>query len=218
MPYAVHAFAVQARLVGKHHSRQQRLAVEVLAYVLRPLVHTEIEAYSVTGAVPEIAQRAPQRHTGGGVDLAAGGPLREHGHRQAYHTLEHQGVVLHLQTGTRSKRHGAGDVRSAEDILSAGIHQIEAPARQLGRTHARSQIVRQGGIGAAGGYIPETVAAVARNLRPQRRKALRGLPLRHATVGRLPFEPVEELLHCHSVLEAGLPQRGDLHVVLHGLP
>ena len=76
----------------------------------------------------------------------------------------------------------------------------------------------QGGIGAAGGYIPETVAAVARNLRPQRRKALRGLPLRHATAGRLPFEPVEELLHSHSVLEAGLPQRGDLHVVLHGLP
>ena len=59
MPYAVHALAIDAGLVGANHAGEERLRVEVLADVLRPLVNVEVEAHAVAGAVAEVAAGFP---------------------------------------------------------------------------------------------------------------------------------------------------------------
>ena len=56
---AILTLAVYSWLVGSYHTRNQWLAVEVLADILRTFVDVEIESYSVTGPMAEIALRGP---------------------------------------------------------------------------------------------------------------------------------------------------------------
>lgn len=55
MTNPVAAFPVYSRLIGRDHSGQESLAVEILPDVLGPLVDIEIKAHAVAGPVAEVA-------------------------------------------------------------------------------------------------------------------------------------------------------------------
>ena len=78
MTYAVLALPVYSRLIGSYHSGHQRLAVEVLADILRTFVDIEVEPYTVACPVAEIAFGGPERFTGKGIDLATCRSTREY--------------------------------------------------------------------------------------------------------------------------------------------
>jgi hypothetical protein len=84
---AVFAGLVIAGFVGEDHARAQRLGraaagVERLGDTLRPLMHRQIGAHAVAGAVRVIQPRFPQRAAREPVELAAGGAGREDRRRQ----------------------------------------------------------------------------------------------------------------------------------------
>ena len=59
MTDAMHAFAVDCRLVGSEHSRKQRLWIRLETDALRTLMNAKIESYSMTGAVTEVPVGPP---------------------------------------------------------------------------------------------------------------------------------------------------------------
>lgn len=70
---AVLALTVYSRLVGSNHSRNQRLAVEILPDVLRPFVDVEIESHPMARSVAEIALGSPEWLASQCINLAASG-------------------------------------------------------------------------------------------------------------------------------------------------
>ena len=119
MADSVHALTVEAWLVRCDHARKKRLGIVLVAYALRAFVDAEIVADSVARAVAEIALGAPERHTGKGIDLAAGRSLREDGHGQIDHTLENEGVILFLKRCAWAHRHCPRDVGRTGKVLAA---------------------------------------------------------------------------------------------------
>lgn len=63
MSYAVHAFPVNTRFIGRYHSRKKRLGIEVVPDFLRAFMDIQEKAYSVSCAVPEISLVFPERST-----------------------------------------------------------------------------------------------------------------------------------------------------------
>ena len=165
---AVLAFPIYAWLIRGHHSRQQRLGIEVLAYVLRAFVHTEIETHSVASAVTEITPGFPEGLAGKYIQLTTGSTLGKNRGGEFNHTLEHQSVVLLFKRSAGSKGNGAGDIRGAGKILASGIHQIQASRFQLPGTFGRGDIMRQGGRWPIGRNVFKTLSPVAVDLSPER--------------------------------------------------
>ena len=83
VPDAVHALAVYAGFIGGDHAGLQRLGVEVLPDIVRPLMYAQEETYAVPRSVAEVAFMPPQGLAGQGIDLAPGRSAREHRHGQA---------------------------------------------------------------------------------------------------------------------------------------
>lgn len=80
MTDAVHAFTIKSRLVGGDHARQERLGIILITDALRPFVNTKVVAYTVTGAVTEVASSLPERHSGNGVYLTSCSSARKDSH------------------------------------------------------------------------------------------------------------------------------------------
>ena len=125
MPHTMLAFPVHPRFIGSHHSRQQRLGIEILPYVLRAFMHSEIETHSVACTVSEVPPVLPQRIPGQYIQLASRRTFREYCHGQIYHSAKYQSIVLFFQIRTFPHRDGSGNVGRPEKILAPGIHQIE---------------------------------------------------------------------------------------------
>ena len=54
--YAVHAFPVNTRFIGRYHPREKRLGIEVVHEYLREVMDIQEEAYGMSCAVPEITR------------------------------------------------------------------------------------------------------------------------------------------------------------------
>ena len=189
--HTVHTLAIDARLIRSDHSRGNRYALEVLAYVLRPFVNSEEEADAVTGAVTVIAAHMPERNPGERVKLAACGSPRENSHCQTYMALEHKGIILLLEHSARSERHGAGDIRGAVHILPAAVAKIQAARFKHWRSYPRSDVVRQCSRCAIGRNGLKAVPAIARNLSPEAAQLDSSIPFAYGNaVGKAAFEPV----------------------------
>ena len=216
MADAVHAFAVEAGLVGDNHAGLQGLGVEVLAHILRAFVRRKEEAHAVAGTVTKVALGPPERFAGQGVYLASGRSAREQGHGQADVPLQYQRVVFPLQRRAGAEGYRAGDVRGAKQVLPAGVYQIQAVRFQESRPRMRRDIVRKGCGRPVSRYGFKTVFPVTGHLRAEPAQFQGSLPLIHgADMAR---NPVQELLHDKAILQMRFPHALYLDRVLHGLP
>ena len=97
-----------------------------LGDALRALVHAEIGADAVAGAVVVVEADLPQRAARKRVELRAGGARRESAHSASAMWPFSTRVKRSRISGARlADRDGAGDVGGAVEILRAGIDQIE---------------------------------------------------------------------------------------------
>ncbi len=116
----------------------QRHAVGQLGDPLRPLVHAEVGADAVAGAVVVVEAGGPQRRAGQGVEGRAGGAGREAHAGQRQVALQHQGEALAHLGGRLADGDRAGDVGRAVQVLGAGIDQQQRAGLQLLRPAAGS--------------------------------------------------------------------------------
>ena len=130
--------------------------------------------------------------------------------------FEHQGVVFPFKGGAGPQRNGAGDVGGPEEVLAAGIRQVQPVRLQQQRALLRCHIVRQGGRRPVGRYRLETVSLVTGHPGPDRAQIPGGLPLVH--LSGTGAEPIKELLHHQAVLHMGFPHAFHFHRILDGLP
>ena len=122
---AIGAGFVIAGLVRDDHARQQGLDARRLGDALRPLVHAEIAADPVPGAVVVVEPLLPQPMAGKGVELGPGRPFRKAREGQRDMALQHPGkAVAHLVRGL-ADRDGAGHVGRAVQVLRARIEQVK---------------------------------------------------------------------------------------------
>src|SRR5207302_4392201 len=119
---AVGAALIVAGLVRKDHAALERRGAE-LGDARRALVHREIAADAVAGAVVEIEPLRPQELAGEGIELRARSAVGKDRPRNRDVALEHAGkTVAHL--GARlADRNSAGDVGGAVLVLGSGVDQ-----------------------------------------------------------------------------------------------
>ena len=104
-------------------------AVAELGDARRALVHRQIAADAVAGAVIEIEPGLPQELPRQRVELRAGGAVGKHRARDRDMALEHAGEAVAHLGARRADRDGAGDVGGAVLVLAAGIDQKEFAGR-----------------------------------------------------------------------------------------
>ena len=122
------------------------------------------EAHAMSGTVAEIAFLLPQAIPDKDVEVASAGTLREYGHGEVDMALQHEGIILLFELGARTARHGPGGVRGTEEVLSAGIAEVEAVRLDDRRVLHRSHIMRQGRAWTVCGYGLEAVSHISRYL------------------------------------------------------
>ena len=101
---------------------------------------------AVTGAVAEVQPALPQRHARIDVQVCAAGPLGKNSHRQIYGPLEDKGKMLFFRIGQRTDGDGARNIRSAGEIVTAGIHQQKSPCLNGYIALGRGLIVDNGAV------------------------------------------------------------------------
>ena len=173
-PDAVLAGLVVARLVGQDHPGAERHVAPHLGDPLRALVDRQIAADTVARAVVEVEAGVPERGAGEGIELGAGGPLREARHRERDVAPEDPGEPVPLLGGGRTDGHRAGHVGGAVEVLRAGVDEVEhpeldAPVRARGRA-----VVDDGAVRARARDRGKAHVAEERLLRPERVEALGG--------------------------------------------
>ncbi len=144
-PDAVLALAVKPGLVGQDHAGLELDAAEA-RQALRRLMHREIAADPMPGAVIEIEPGRPQRPAREGVEVLAARPLGEPRRGDGDVALEHESVMAaHLGRG-RADGDGARDVGGAVGILAAGIDEIERVAGEAERGRAHRPVMHDGAV------------------------------------------------------------------------
>ena len=149
-PDAIGIGLVVAGLVGQDHAALQRRGAE-LGNSRRALMHREIAADAVPGAVLEIEAGLPEILSRQAVELRAGGAVGKYRPRDRDMTAQHAGeTVAHFFDGF-ADRDGAGDVGGAVFILRAGIDQQEIAGRDPPVAPAGDAVVHDGAVRAGAG-------------------------------------------------------------------
>ena len=143
MAHSMHPLTIYSRLIRGKHTREKRLRVVLISDGLRTFVHAEVIAYPMPGSMSEITFCLPQRHTRKGIQLTTGRSPREHRHRQIYHSLEDQSIILLLKERAIAHRDRACNICRTCKILSAGIRKIEPVLLYDRRIMPRSRIMRK---------------------------------------------------------------------------
>eukprot|EP00962_Isochrysis_galbana_P016404 scaffold4698_cov115-Isochrysis_galbana.AAC.5 len=149
----VHALFDGLQVPGAHGVRgQDGGAVHCAAAdAKRPLVHVEVRAHAVAGAVQEVEPVGPERSAGEGVQHQAGGACGEDGARERRVTLEDSRVGAPFVVRRGAKVDRAGDVGGAVCVLPARVEQVDLAGRDWGALAVGGLVVNDGGVGAGGG-------------------------------------------------------------------
>ena len=118
---------VQPGLVGHRHAGLERCGHVLHAYLVRPLVHVEIGAHAVPGAMHIVHALAPHGTPGEYVQLGSRGSARKLAKLKLDVPLENERVDAPLFVCERAERYGAGDIGGAVFVLRATVQQQEAP-------------------------------------------------------------------------------------------
>ena len=120
---------IVAGLVGQDHAGQQFLRRQA-GDALRPLMHREIGADAMAGAVGVVGAGLPERDARQRIEIAAARALRETRRADGDHALQNQREEPLLLLRHRADRNRAGDIGRAVDILRAGIDQEQLAGLQ----------------------------------------------------------------------------------------
>src|SRR5712671_5662946 len=134
-------------------------------------MHTEIAADPVAGAVIVIEPLLPERATGEGVELRAGGAFGEPRRRQRDVALEDAGEAVAHFRARGTDRDRAGNVGRAVEVLRARIEEEEGsrlePLLALrGRPIMHDRAVRSGTGDRREAQIAEMLAAATQFFEP----------------------------------------------------
>ena len=217
VPHSVAAGDIDARLAGDGHARNEPCRHIVHAELMRTLMHVEVRAHAMTGAVEVVDSVFPHRGAGQRVELAAVGATREDSAGEVDKAAQHERVVAPLLVGERTQRDGAGDVGGAVEILTTRVNQ-----QQTHRLHryvgvGRRLVMHDGTMVAIAHDGVETLAFVERLLFAERDELLLQRELRmsaFANSGNHPFHPFH---HGDAVFQMGVVITADLCLVLHNL-
>ena len=147
-PDAVGAGLVVAGLVGDHHAGRERSRAAHAGDPLGTLVHVEVVAHAVPGAMVVIEARLPQELAGERVELRAGGAAREACRRQRNVAAQHPGEAVPVLGLGRTDRDRAGHVGGAVQVLPARIDEVEGAGLQRAIALFRRSVVDDSAVGA----------------------------------------------------------------------
>ncbi|MNK99764.1 hypothetical protein D3C87_1201780 [compost metagenome] len=210
------AFAIVTRLVGQDHAGKQRLGVDVGRDALRPLVHAQIGADAMAGAVVEVETGVPQRLTRDGVQLVPRRPGGEADYRHGDVALQDQSEHAALVRRALADCHGAGHVRGPVQILTAAIHQQQRARLHRPDLGPDRLVVRQGAVrpdpgdGVEGQVLQHPGGLTEALQRLDHRPLVRQLFLGHR------IDPMQEAGQGRAVADVGLTAALDLDGVLLG--
>ena len=132
--------------------------------------------------------------------------------------FQDQGIIFPFQVGKGTQGKGSGAVGGAEQILAAGVEQVQAFRNQTDRVQFLRDIVRQGGGGAVGRNGQETIALITSGLPADFRQFFGSLPFGDVRAGRQgSLQPVEEFFQGQAIYQVGFFHSGYLDLVLDGL-
>ena len=212
-PDAVFAGFVIARLVRQDHAALQRRVAE-LGDARRALVHRQIAADAVAGAVIEVEAVRPQRLPRERIELRAGDAFGKHRARDGDVALQHQREALAHFGSRLADRDGAGDVGGAVLVLAAGVDQeqfagLDGAVGRAGDPVMHDGAVRPGAGDARKRHVLEQSGVAAEALQRLDRADLGELAVR-----RLAVEPGEEARHRRAVADMRRARARDLDRVL----
>src|SRR5262249_58564833 len=113
----------------------------------RSLVHGEIAADAMAGAVVEIDPRLPQIAAREGIELGAGRGVGKYGARERNVALEHEREARAHLRSRLTDGNGAGNVRGAILILAAGIDEEQLAGHDRAIGARRHTIMHDGPVG-----------------------------------------------------------------------
>ena len=89
-------------------------------------MNVEEMAYSMSGSVEVSESVFPEELSGEGIELVAACSFREDSRSEGNVSFHDEGEVTAFLRGRFTEGHGAGNVRSAVKILSAGVNEEES--------------------------------------------------------------------------------------------
>ena len=146
VPYTVLTLDIRGRLIGDHHTLHQRHPVLLHADALRALMHAQIVAYTVAGAVQVHPSGLHDRATRQDIQQTAPHSLTEHSHTQVYHAFKDSGIVIFLPLSQGPERYSPGSVGCTVGILRTRVNQQKALRTDDGTSLLRRHIMRHGGV------------------------------------------------------------------------
>ncbi len=171
----------------------------------------------MAGAMVEVETRNPQELACEGIELGAGGAVREHRASDGDVTLEHAGEAVAHLGARRADRDGAGDVGGAVLVLASGIDQEQLTGREPAIGPPGDAIVHDRAIGPGAGDGRKRNVLEQAGIAPEALERRDCADLGERAARRLALEPGEETHDRGSVADMRRARAGDLGRVLHSL-
>ena len=183
---------------------------------MRALVHAEIDANAVPGAVIVIEPSFPQAHARQRIELMAARAFRKTHARECDVAFEDtREAILHLRRGA-ADRYRARDVGGAVEILSAAIDQEERTACKAPVGLGRDAIVHDRAVRPSAGDRVEREIFESARFGAEGFELLAGVDLLHLAALSLRRQPVQKARHRRAVTRVRLARTFNLRGVLAG--